>query len=105
MSSKPSNFKRVILGSHWARQQFQRNPTWLEHLIHNPMSTAAPPQLAGDEAAAAKTLRQYRNQQMLGIIWRDLNRLVDSPTTCAALSQLADSCIQAGWNFSPAINQ
>lgn len=91
--------KRVIIGSHWARQQFQRNPTWLEHLIHNPMSTAAPPQLAGDEAAAAKTLRQYRNQQMLGIIWRDLNRLVAPQATCAALSQLADSCIQAGVEF------
>ncbi|HNG60290.1 MAG TPA: bifunctional glutamine synthetase adenylyltransferase/deadenyltransferase, partial [Cellvibrionaceae bacterium] len=93
------HLKRVLIGSHYARQQFQRNPNWLEQLLANPMSEAPPLLLEGDEITAGKALRLYRHQQMLGIIWRDLNRLVSPQATCAALSQLADTCIQAALEY------
>ncbi|MEY4589948.1 MAG: hypothetical protein RL497_2024 [Pseudomonadota bacterium] len=94
-----AQLQRILIGSHFARQQFQQNPHGLQHLLTNPMHTAQPLVLAGDEAAASKALRQHRNQQMVGIIWRDLNRLVSPQTTCEALSQLADTCIQAAVDF------
>jgi [glutamine synthetase] adenylyltransferase / [glutamine synthetase]-adenylyl-L-tyrosine phosphorylase len=97
--SQTTQLQRVIIGSHYARQQLQQNPVLLQQLLLNPMSQAQPLALSGDEHAASKTLRQHRNQQMLGIIWRDLNRLVSPQETCHALSHLADSCIQAALDF------
>ena len=44
-------------------------------------------------------LRQFRNQEMLRIIWRDLNRLADMQETTANVSYLADVCIQQALNF------
>ncbi|HMW71672.1 MAG TPA: hypothetical protein PKD17_07630 [Cellvibrionaceae bacterium] len=46
------HLKRVLIGSHYARQQFQRNPNWLEQLLANPMSEAPPLLLEGDEITA-----------------------------------------------------
>lgn len=44
-------------------------------------------------------LRNFRNQQMIRIIWRDVNRLADTMETTRDLSLLADACIQAAQTF------
>lgn len=94
-----SQLQRVIVGSHYARQQLQKHPQWLAALLENPFAAAEPLNLEGDETIAAKTLRLHRQRQMVGIIWRDLNRLVSPQETCQALSLLADTCIQAAIEF------
>ncbi len=44
-------------------------------------------------------LRQFRGQQQLRIIWRDLNRLADLQETTRDISALAEACIQQALNF------
>jgi glutamate-ammonia-ligase adenylyltransferase len=44
-------------------------------------------------------LRQHRAQEMLRIIWRDLNRLADMQETTRDISQLAECCIQQALAF------
>ncbi|MCR8922107.1 bifunctional [glutamate--ammonia ligase]-adenylyl-L-tyrosine phosphorylase/[glutamate--ammonia-ligase] adenylyltransferase [Dasania sp. GY-MA-18] len=44
-------------------------------------------------------LRQFRNSEMLRIIWRDFNRLADMVETTADISHLADACIQQALDF------
>ncbi|MES9940078.1 MAG: bifunctional [glutamate--ammonia ligase]-adenylyl-L-tyrosine phosphorylase/[glutamate--ammonia-ligase] adenylyltransferase [Candidatus Thiodiazotropha sp. 6PLUC7] len=46
-----------------------------------------------DEAALAKHLRHFRREQMVRIIWRDLNRLAELDETLEDLSALADASI------------
>ena len=46
-----------------------------------------------DEAGLSHVLRDYRRQQMVRIIWRDLARLAPLDETLEDLSALADSCI------------
>ncbi|RYZ86041.1 MAG: hypothetical protein EOO68_29435, partial [Moraxellaceae bacterium] len=94
-----AQLQRVLIGSHYAHKQLQHNPDWLQQLLTDPMSQVQPLALLDDETAAAKALRNYRNHQMVGIIWRDLNRLVSPQATCYALSHLADTCIQAAVDF------
>lgn len=94
-----AQLQKVFIGSHFAYQRLKQNPDWLQPLLTDPLAKAPPLILSGDEAAAAKTLRHYRNQQMVGIIWRDLNRLVSAQATCQALSHLADECLQAAIEF------
>ncbi|MCU7924638.1 MAG: bifunctional [glutamate--ammonia ligase]-adenylyl-L-tyrosine phosphorylase/[glutamate--ammonia-ligase] adenylyltransferase [Candidatus Thiodiazotropha sp. (ex Dulcina madagascariensis)] len=47
----------------------------------------------GDEAALSQCLRQYRRQQMVRIIWRDITTLAPLDETLEDLSALADACI------------
>jgi glutamate-ammonia-ligase adenylyltransferase len=47
-----------------------------------------------DEQALGKGLREFRRQQMVRIIWRDLTGLADLAETLEDLSALADSCIE-----------
>ena len=53
------------------------------------------------DAELDSLLRQFRQRIMAGVIWRDLNRLVDMSATTAELSRLADACIQAAadWHY------
>jgi glutamate-ammonia-ligase adenylyltransferase len=46
------------------------------------------------DAALMKTLRQFRNQQMIRIAWRDLAEWSDLDETLADLTALAECCIQ-----------
>ena len=45
------------------------------------------------EETLMRNLRLYRNQQMVRIIWRDLNRLATMQETTADLSEMADACV------------
>lgn len=46
-----------------------------------------------DEVQLARVLRQYRRQQMVRIIWRDICRLDTLEQTLTRLTRLADTCI------------
>jgi glutamate-ammonia-ligase adenylyltransferase len=48
----------------------------------------------GDEAALSVALRQFRRQQMVRIIWRDITRSAALDETLEDLSALADACIE-----------
>ena len=48
-----------------------------------------------DTAIFEQKLRQFRQKSMLRIIWRDVNRIADLPTTTRELSYLAEASIQA----------
>ncbi len=47
-----------------------------------------------DDTRLAAVLRQFRNQQMVRIIWRDICRWASLDETLEDLSELADVCIQ-----------
>ena len=47
-----------------------------------------------DEEALDVSLRQFRRQQMMRIIWRDITRRADLGETLEDLSELADVCIR-----------
>jgi len=52
-----------------------------------------------DEKSLYVALRQFRNQQMLRIIWRDICGWNDLYNTTSELSALAEVCINAACNF------
>ncbi|RJS94694.1 bifunctional [glutamate--ammonia ligase]-adenylyl-L-tyrosine phosphorylase/[glutamate--ammonia-ligase] adenylyltransferase [Salinisphaera sp. Q1T1-3] len=58
------------------------------------MPEPAPTVVEGEDLSAA--LRAYRDESLVVIAWRDLGGLDDLEATLAALSCLADRCIEAG---------
>ena len=93
---------RVLIGSDYVRDQFVRRPDLLAETV----ATVKEPYRAGQmiervrsalygvesEESLMRALRHLRQRQMVGIIWRDLNRLADLHETTLALSDLADAC-------------
>ena len=53
----------------------------------------------GDEKSLFKALRQFRNQHMLRIIWRDISGWSDLQNTTHELSALAEVCINAARDY------
>ena len=53
----------------------------------------------GDEKNLYKALREFRNQQMLRIIWRDISGWSDLQNTTNELSALAEVCINAAREY------
>ena len=51
------------------------------------------------EEELMNALRLYRNQEMLRIIWLDLNRRVTMQETTADISMLADACIDCALDW------
>jgi glutamate-ammonia-ligase adenylyltransferase len=52
-----------------------------------------------DLANAKRVLREFRNRQMLGILWRDIGTASDLSSTLASLSDLADALIECTSNY------
>ncbi|NNF51246.1 MAG: bifunctional [glutamate--ammonia ligase]-adenylyl-L-tyrosine phosphorylase/[glutamate--ammonia-ligase] adenylyltransferase [Gammaproteobacteria bacterium] len=97
----------------WASSEFVsdicvRNPLMFEQLLDSNALEAGPPveewrpgaRLEEDEAAMMAALRRYRQRAMLQIAWRDIAGWADLDETLAALSSLADNCIQTALAFS-----
>ncbi len=106
----------VWLGSQYAFDCCCRQPLWLIALLtvndmgvapidSQPSDDEIKQQLATQLAAVAseeqlaQCLRLFRQQQMLRIIWRDITRRADTLQTTAALSALADACVQQALAF------
>ncbi len=97
-------------GSDFAAQQCIRYPERLTSLLENhdklpDFAQTHPERLqkvletVENEQDLIKSLRLYRNREMLRIIWLDLNRRVSMQETTADMSALADACIDSALNW------
>jgi glutamate-ammonia-ligase adenylyltransferase len=105
-----ASLAQVWLGSQYAFSWSCREPDWLLQLIsghgekqpdHNTLHTTLLVLLndVADETALLHCLRRFRQKTMLWIIWRDFTRRATTLETTAALSALADVCIQQAVEF------
>ncbi|MBN1007946.1 bifunctional [glutamate--ammonia ligase]-adenylyl-L-tyrosine phosphorylase/[glutamate--ammonia-ligase] adenylyltransferase [Amphritea pacifica] len=96
---------RVLAGSDYVADQLSRHPRLLDDLSGSGDLFSAYPantyqqrlerRLAevDSEEQLHSVLRQFRQREMVRIIWRDLTRATDMRGTTADLSALADACI------------
>lgn len=100
-----SSQKRVLEFSPFLDQLVTRHPDWLEQLLTSGrLDKNIPPdaeQLAGaiEKTGLDPALRQFRNREMMRLIWRDLNELAPVDEILVDLSSLADICLQAAVNY------
>lgn len=107
--SRREALARVLAISTFALDTLARYPHWLTELDISGELDASPEreelanelqealEKADDEEAMQRSIRRFRRKRMLGVIWRDLNR-VSSYTmwdTATAVSQLAELCLDA----------
>ncbi len=90
----------VWAGSDFVMKTCLRQPQWLTDGWVEKAAVDYQPLYAllggvKDEAGLQQRLRQYRNQQMLRIIWRDLAGWASLAETLNDLSELAAACIDA----------
>ena len=90
----------VWAGSDFVMKACLRQPDWLlDGLVEKPQvdhqALRSLLSAASDEAELQRQLRNYRNQHMLRIIWRDLAGWADLAETLQDLSALAEACIDA----------
>ncbi len=84
--------------SPWAIEKLNNNNHWLTELWPR-LNKNIPAEHESLELLVASTdldtgLRQFRNREMLRIIWRDLNEKAETETTLSDLSHLAELCLQ-----------
>lgn len=108
LEESPLDFEQVWSSSEFVARACIRNPGLLHELIQGGSLERAyePGEMSGDlyhlidhlsdEDALGKALRQFRNQQMVRIIWRDLARYATLSETLEELSELADISIRLG---------
>ena len=100
-----SSQKSVLEFSPFLTQLVDRHPDWLEELqASGRLDKNSPP--GADQLAAGieqngldPALRQFRNREMMRLIWRDLNELAPVDEILADLSTLADVCQQAAVDY------
>lgn len=92
---------QVLEFSPFLSQLVTRHPDWLKELqVSGRLENTSPPD-AGQLAIKIKkdgldaALRQFRNREMMRLIWRDLNELAPVDEILEDLSTLADVCLQA----------
>lgn len=82
-------------------QLVARHPDWFEELRESGrLGATSPPQAGTLQQVIKKTsldagLRQFRNREMMRLIWRDLNHQAPLEETLNDLSVLADICLEA----------
>ncbi len=87
--------------SPFLKQLVSRYPNWLQDLrLSGRLEEPIPPnaELLAEgvaEFGLDPALRQFRNREMMRLIWRDLNLLAPVDEILADLSLLADICLQA----------
>jgi len=100
-----SSQNRVLEYSPFLKQLVSRHPGWLEELRSTGrLDNTAPPDAKKLETCITDkgldtALRQFRNKEMMRLIWRDLNELCPVDEILEDLSTLADVCLQAAVNF------
>ena len=101
---------RCWAGSDFAAQQCIRHPEWLASLLENHQRLPGYARThrqrlhkalasVANEQDLIKSLRLYRNREMLRIIWLDLNRRATMQETTADMSALAEACIDSALNW------
>ena len=95
----------VLEFSPFLKQLVHRHPEWLDELqTTGRLENTSPPDaevLATEieKSGLDSALRQFRNREMMRLIWRDLNELAPVDEVLADLSTLADVCLQAAVRF------
>lgn len=94
---------KVLESSEFVARALMREPKLLEILQYDIVRSYSVGELSDklekilitikDEAHLHITLRQFRNQEMIRVIWRDLANLAPVEETLEDLSVLADSCV------------
>jgi glutamate-ammonia-ligase adenylyltransferase len=101
----PDSQSHILDFSPFLSQLVSRHPDWLEALQSSGRLQNNSPPDAGQLATGIEkngldaALRQFRNQEMMRLIWRDLNELAPVDEILADLSTLADICLQAAVDF------
>ena len=96
-----SDQNHVLAFSPFLTQLVSRHPDWLENLKSSGRLEKASPPTADQLTEAIRqsglnpALRQFRNREMMRLIWRDLNQLAPVDEILADLSALADVCLRA----------
>ncbi|MHB1749273.1 MAG: bifunctional [glutamate--ammonia ligase]-adenylyl-L-tyrosine phosphorylase/[glutamate--ammonia-ligase] adenylyltransferase, partial [Acidithiobacillus sp.] len=93
-----AHWVHIACASPFARQLLLRHPHWLLRLARGGHSDlAATHGLTSDVFLA--DLRQYRNARMVEIIWQDRRPGEHYSETVAALSELAEICLQHAYAY------
>ena len=100
----PSSQSPALQFSPFLNQLVTRHPGWMEELqtsgrLENPVPPGTD-QLSADidKYGLNSALRQFRNREMMRLIWRDLNDLAPVDEILVDLSTLADLCLQTTVN-------
>ena len=97
-----AHWVHIACVSPFARQLLLRHPHWLLRLARGRHSDlAATHGLTSDVFLA--DLRQYRNARMVEIIWQDRQPGEHYSETVAALSELAETCLQHAYAYGMAM--
>jgi len=100
-----SSQNHVLELSPFLNQLVTRHPGWMDDLQSDGrLDNASPPraeQLATDieKLGLNPALRQFRNREMMRLIWRDLNELAPVDEILTDLSILADVCLGASVDY------
>ncbi|WP_022961423.1 bifunctional [glutamate--ammonia ligase]-adenylyl-L-tyrosine phosphorylase/[glutamate--ammonia-ligase] adenylyltransferase [Halopseudomonas pelagia] len=101
----------VLAGSDFVAEQLRRDPLMAWRLVEDDllwrslgkddMSRMLALALAAvdSEDQLAQTLRRFRQQQQVRIIWRDLTRMAATAETTRDLSDMADACIEQSYQW------
>jgi len=112
--SKPEmavQLAKAMVGSQYVLEACCRDPSLLFHWLladvaHTPLSALRIIDLVEsvtdectdiDELSAI--LRRVRRQLMVGILWRDFNRLSSCDETCQSMTTMAEVCLQVAIDF------
>jgi glutamate-ammonia-ligase adenylyltransferase len=102
---------RALLGSQYILENCCRHPDLLFHWLltdipYAPLSAVRIVDIVelsccdcATPEAVDKALRILRRRLMVGIIWRDLNRLSDFTELCQSMTAMAEACIQQAVDF------
>lgn len=91
---------RVLEYSPFLKQLVSRHPGWLEDLnASGRLENPCPPNVdqltkAIETSGLDPALRQFRNKEMMRLIWREQNHLAPVDEVLADLTTLADICLQ-----------
>ena len=97
---------KVLVCSDYVERQLDRQTDdiaqqWLKGLYHRPLEAQEMAELLAQAMGGVNTeqelyrvLRQFRNQQMVRITWRDINGLARLNEVLSELTELANCCIR-----------
>ena len=97
-SAFAAHWAHIACVSPFARQLLLRHPHWLPRLARGGHSDLATSHGLSSDVFLAN-LRQYRNARMVEIIWQDRQPGEHYPETVAALSELAEICLQQAYAY------
>lgn len=104
----PGSMTRVWASSQYVAEQCSRNPAMFHRLVDSGCLVQSKSVVVAeipsaiefdDESGLMKWLREFRNEHMVRIAWRDIAGVTDIDTTLKDLSLLAEVCLQKALDF------